>query len=53
MTVSSSHIQSTLIQRPNEWSGNALVSTGDSGKAHLWRRDLNGDFLEFAETGRL
>ena len=33
------------------FSGNAVASTGDSGKAHLWKRDLNGNFIEFAETG--
>jgi len=30
--------------------GNALVSTGDSGRVHLWKQQLNGDYVEFAET---
>ncbi|KAI4159916.1 MAG: hypothetical protein L6R39_000292 [Caloplaca ligustica] len=32
-------------------SGSAIVSTGDNGKLHLWKQDLKGDFIEFAETG--
>ena len=31
--------------------GNAVASTGDSGNVHLWKRDLSGKFVEFAETG--
>ncbi|KAL8828057.1 MAG: hypothetical protein Q9191_002812 [Dirinaria sp. TL-2023a] len=31
--------------------GSTLVSTGDSGKVHLWRQNIKGDFVEFAETG--
>ena len=31
--------------------GNALASTGDSGNVHLWKQNLGGEFIEFAETG--
>ncbi|KAL8963583.1 MAG: hypothetical protein Q9193_000176 [Seirophora villosa] len=31
--------------------GSTIASTGDSGKLHLWKQDLKGDFIEFAETG--
>ena len=32
-------------------TGNALASTGDSGNVHLWKPNLQGEFIEFAETG--
>lgn len=35
----------------HEFVGSAIASTGDSGKLHLWRQDLNGHFIEFAEAG--
>ena len=41
----------TLPSIAHQCAGNALVSTGDSGKVHLWKQHLNGDFIEFAETG--
>ena len=28
-----------------------LVSTGDIGKLHLWRKGLNGKWVEFADLG--
>ena len=31
-------------------SGSAFVSTGDSGKLHLWKQDAYGEFAEFAEA---
>ncbi|MCJ1260309.1 epoxide hydrolase, soluble (sEH) [Lobaria immixta] len=31
--------------------GSALASTGDTGKLHLWKQNLAGQFIEFAETG--
>ncbi|KAI4287325.1 MAG: hypothetical protein L6R35_003420 [Caloplaca aegaea] len=31
--------------------GSTIASTGDSGKLRLWKQDLKGDFIEFAETG--
>lgn len=31
--------------------GNAVASTGDNGKVHLWKQNLSGGFIEFAETG--
>ena len=31
--------------------GNAFASTGDSGKLHIWKQNLDGHFIEFAETG--
>ncbi|KAL6717163.1 hypothetical protein ACLMJK_005078 [Lecanora helva] len=33
------------------YDGSALVSTGDSGKVHLWKEDIDGEFIEYAETG--
>lgn len=30
--------------------GSALVSTGDSGKLHVWKQDPTGEFAEFAEA---
>lgn len=32
-------------------SGSALASTGDTGKLYLWKQNLAGQFIEFAETG--
>ena len=34
----------------NHSVGSALASTGDNGKVHLWREDLSGNYIEFAET---
>ena len=31
-------------------TGSALASTGDSGKVHLWRETVLGNYVEFAET---
>ncbi|KAL9130716.1 MAG: hypothetical protein Q9175_006953 [Cornicularia normoerica] len=28
---------------------NALASTGDNGKVHLWKQSLSGDYVDFAE----
>lgn len=30
--------------------GSALASTGDNGKLHLWKQNLDGEFIEFAQT---
>ena len=32
-------------------TGNMLVTTGDVGKVHLWRKGLNGKWMEFADLG--
>ena len=31
------------------YTGSLLASTGDSGKLHLWKEDINGNYIEFAE----
>ncbi|KAL8694303.1 MAG: hypothetical protein Q9218_001008 [Villophora microphyllina] len=33
--------------------GAAVASTGDGGKLHLWKQDINLNFVEFAETGSI
>ncbi|KAG8531648.1 uncharacterized protein KY384_003279 [Bacidia gigantensis] len=35
-----------------EWTmdGCTLVTTGDDGKAHLWKRSLAGNWMQYAET---
>ena len=35
----------------NTCSGNAFASTGDSGILHIWKQNIDGQFIEFAETG--
>lgn len=32
------------------FEGSALASTGDSGKLHLWKQNLDGEFIEFAQA---
>lgn len=32
------------------FQGSALASTGDSGKLHLWKQNLDGEFIEFAQA---
>lgn len=31
--------------------GSTITSTGDSGRLHLWKQNLSGGFVEFAEAG--
>lgn len=32
------------------YPGSTLASTGDSGKVYMWRENIGGNFVEFAET---
>lgn len=34
----------------NQFQGSALASTGDSGTLHLWKQNLDGEFIEFAQA---
>ncbi|KAL8709295.1 MAG: hypothetical protein Q9220_005888 [cf. Caloplaca sp. 1 TL-2023] len=33
------------------YDGSALASTGDNGRLYLWKRNVKGEYIEFADTG--